>query len=79
MQVGNKEVFVKVSVAKSNYFRRQGNDVHTDATINHLQAILGGAVRIQGVYEDLTLEVGCWCLIRALICHIKVLIFFWGE
>ena len=59
--MGNREVFVKVTVAKSNYFRRQDTDVHTDATINHLQAILGGAIRIQGVYEDLTLEVRHWC------------------
>lgn len=58
MTVGRKEVFVRISVGKSDYFRRDGADVHTDVTISLCQATLGGATRIQGIYEDLTLEVG---------------------
>jgi DnaJ family protein A protein 3 len=57
MTVGNKELFVTFKVEKSRYFRRDGNDVHTDAEVSLSQAILGGTIRIQGVYEDQTLQV----------------------
>ncbi|KAK8372613.1 hypothetical protein O3P69_019852 [Scylla paramamosain] len=57
LSVGRKEVFVRVRVTRSDYFRRDGQDVHTDATIGLSQALLGGATRIMGVYEDLTLEI----------------------
>ncbi|KAG8231522.1 hypothetical protein J437_LFUL008063 [Ladona fulva] len=57
MPIGNnKEVFITFRVEKSNYFRRDGSDVHTDATISLSQAVLGGAVRIQGIYEDHTIQ-----------------------
>lgn len=42
---------------KSNYFKREGADVHTDAEISLSQAILGGTIRIQGVYETQTIQV----------------------
>lgn len=42
---------------KSRYFRRDGSDVHTEAEISLSQAILGGTIRVQGVYEDQTLQV----------------------
>ncbi|KAI1292898.1 Mitochonrial uncharacterized protein [Halotydeus destructor] len=57
MQVGNKELFITFRVAKSDYFRREGADIHTDAVISLSQAILGGSVRIQGLYEDLTIRI----------------------
>ena len=57
MQVGSKEVFITFSVAPSDYFRRQGADVHTDAKISISQAALGGAIRVQGVYEDLNVQI----------------------
>lgn len=57
MSVGGKEVFISVKVKPNSYFRREGSDVHTDATISLLQAVLGGSTRIQGVYEDITLEI----------------------
>lgn len=44
-------------VEKSNYFRRDGADVHTDAEISLAQALLGGTIRIQGVYETQTIQV----------------------
>lgn len=44
-------------VEKSRYFRRDGADVHTDATISLSQALLGGTIRLQGVYEDQTIQV----------------------
>lgn len=57
MSVGNKEIFVTFRVEKSNYFRRDGADVHTDADISVSQALLGGSVRIQGIYEDHVIQV----------------------
>lgn len=44
-------------VEKSSYFRREGADVHTDAEISISQAILGGSIRVQGVYEDHVVQV----------------------
>ena len=44
---GNQEIFVTVRVEQSNYFTREGADVHTNATISLSQAILGGIIRIQ--------------------------------
>lgn len=57
MQVGNKELFVTFRVERSDYFRREGADVHTDAPISLAQAVLGGTVRVQGVYEDQWLNI----------------------
>ena len=57
MPVGNREIFITFSVAPSDYFKRQGADVHTDAKISLAQAALGGAIRIQGVYEDLNVQI----------------------
>ncbi|XP_051175966.1 protein tumorous imaginal discs, mitochondrial-like isoform X1 [Leptopilina boulardi] len=55
MAVGNKEVFVTFRVEKSRYFRRDGADLHTDAQVSLSQAILGGTIRIEGIYEDQTI------------------------
>lgn len=57
MAIGNKEIFITFRVEKSNYFRREGADVHTDAVVSLSQAILGGTIRVQGVYEDQTIQV----------------------
>ncbi|XP_012278228.2 protein tumorous imaginal discs, mitochondrial isoform X2 [Orussus abietinus] len=57
LAVGNKEVFVTFRVEKSRYFRRDGADVHTDGEISLAQAVLGGTIRVQGVYEDQTIQI----------------------
>ncbi|XP_047507837.1 protein tumorous imaginal discs, mitochondrial-like isoform X3 [Pieris napi] len=57
MSVGSNEMFVTFKVDPSSYFKRDGPDVHTDCTISVSQALLGGTVRIQGLYEDHTLQV----------------------
>lgn len=57
MAVGKKELFITFKVERSNYFRRDGADVHTEANVSLSQAILGGTIRIQGVYEDHTIQV----------------------
>lgn len=57
MSVGSKEIFVTFRVDKSDYFKRDGADVHTEADISVSQALLGGSIRIQGLYEDQVLQV----------------------
>jgi DnaJ homolog subfamily A member 3 len=57
MSVGSKELFITFKVEKSRYFRRDGADVHTDAEVSLSQALLGGTIRIQGVYEDQTIQI----------------------
>jgi DnaJ family protein A protein 3 len=57
MPVGRKEVFITFRVEKSDYFRRDGADIHTDANISLSQAVLGGTIRVRGIYEDQTIQV----------------------
>ncbi|XP_011707769.1 PREDICTED: protein tumorous imaginal discs, mitochondrial-like isoform X2 [Wasmannia auropunctata] len=57
MAVGRKEIFVTFHVEKSRYFRRDGPDVHTDAEVSLAQAVLGGTIRVEGVYEDQTIQI----------------------
>ncbi|KAF5284882.1 hypothetical protein FQA39_LY16932 [Lamprigera yunnana] len=57
MTVGKDELFVTFKVEKSKYFKRDGSDVHTEADISVSQALLGGTIRIQGLYEDHTIQV----------------------
>ncbi|XP_026331012.1 protein tumorous imaginal discs, mitochondrial-like isoform X2 [Hyposmocoma kahamanoa] len=57
MAVGDNEIFITFKVTPSTYFRRDGPDVHTDCSISVSQALLGGTIRIQGLYEDHTLQI----------------------
>ena len=57
MPVGTKEVFITFRVEKSSYFTRKGSDVYTEASISLAQAALGGSVRVQGIYEDLNVQI----------------------
>lgn len=57
MSVGRKELFITFKVERSPYFRRDGADVHTDAEISITQAVLGGTIRVQGVYEDHSIQI----------------------
>ncbi len=50
-------MFVTVRVEESSYFRREGFDVRTEAEVSVAQAVLGGVIRIQGLYEDLNVRV----------------------
>lgn len=47
----------KFRVDESDYFERNGADIYTEAEISVSQAILGGTLRIQGIYEDQMVEV----------------------
>lgn len=57
MKVGNKELYITFRVSRSNHFRRDGADIHSDVEVNLFQAILGGSIPIQGLYENLTLKI----------------------
>lgn len=57
MPVGSRELFITFRVAKSNTFRRDGADVHSDAVVSFTQAALGGTVRLKGIYDTITLNV----------------------
>ncbi|XP_030646536.1 dnaJ heat shock protein family (Hsp40) member A3a [Chanos chanos] len=57
MPVGKKEIFITFRVQKSPVFRRDGADIHSDVYVSVAQAILGGTVRAQGLYETLNLSI----------------------
>eukprot|EP00092_Neocalanus_flemingeri_P032078 GFUD01034866.1.p1 GENE.GFUD01034866.1~~GFUD01034866.1.p1 ORF type:complete len:414 (+),score=122.68 GFUD01034866.1:81-1322(+) len=52
-----REVFITVRVEESDYFRREGYDVHSTASISLSQALLGGIIRITGLHEDINLRI----------------------
>ena len=54
---GGQEVFITVRVADSDYFRREGQDVHSTAFISLSQALLGGVIRVAGLHGDLNLRI----------------------
>lgn len=56
-KVGHQEVFVTFRIIPSKYFRREGADVYTNATVSLSQAVLGGQIKVQGIYGDLFLKV----------------------
>ncbi|GMS90661.1 hypothetical protein PENTCL1PPCAC_12836, partial [Pristionchus entomophagus] len=56
-QTGKTNVLVHFNVARSNKFTRQGDDIHVDVEITVAQAILGGTVRVPGIYEDTSIQI----------------------
>lgn len=44
-------------MAESDYFERDGSDIYTEAEISVSQALLGGSIRIEGIYDDQMVEV----------------------
>ncbi|RUS82219.1 hypothetical protein EGW08_010033 [Elysia chlorotica] len=57
MPVGSQEVFITFKVAKSRVFRREGADVHSDVVISMSQAVLGGSIKVPGIYDDILLSI----------------------
>jgi len=55
-------------VEKSKNFRREGADVHSEVGVSLAQAVLGGTVRIPGIYDDLLVKV--WALLVNSLVHI---------
>lgn len=56
VNMGSSEVFVTFRVKTSEKFRRDKEDIHSEAGISIVQAILGGAIKIPGIYEDHVLQ-----------------------
>ncbi|XP_067944803.1 protein tumorous imaginal discs, mitochondrial-like isoform X2 [Watersipora subatra] len=57
MPVGKKEIFITFRVEKSNIFRREGADVHSDVSISISQAVLGGQLTTPGIYHDIQVKI----------------------
>lgn len=57
MKVGNKELYITFRVARSNYFRRDGFDIHSEIEISLYQALLGGSIDVQGLHDNSTIQI----------------------
>lgn len=64
--IGASEVYVTFRVKPSDLFRREKSNIHSDVNISVAQAILGGTVRVPGIYEDHVLKV---CYIKSFSCE----------
>lgn len=47
----HQHIFVYLMVEDSEYFRRDGHDIHTDADVTIAQAFLGGTVTVRGLHK----------------------------
>ncbi|XP_077380958.1 dnaJ homolog subfamily A member 3, mitochondrial-like isoform X2 [Festucalex cinctus] len=61
MSVGKKEILITFRVQRSPVFRRNGIDIHSDVLISVAQAILGGTVTAQGLYESISIVIPAGC------------------
>lgn len=57
MAVGQSEIFITFQVESSRELRREGADIHSDVQLSVAQALLGGTVRVRGVYDEMTVDV----------------------
>ena len=57
VKIESQIVRVYIKVLKSDYFQKEGLNVHSDATISFSQALLGGSINIKGLYEDLVVHI----------------------
>lgn len=62
-----------LQVQKSSVFRRDGADIHSDVMISVAQAILGGTIRAQGLYETVNLAVSRFPPPRPCIVPLRLL------
>jgi len=44
--------FIKIVIDESNYFKRDGLDVVTEADISVAQACLGGKLQLRGLFDE---------------------------
>lgn len=51
------DLYVTVRVSADEQFRREGNDIHADADVSLLTAILGGDIPVPTLHGDVTLRV----------------------
>nr|ADR79279.1 Hsp40-like protein [Brachionus ibericus] len=57
MNVGKQEVYITFKVTPSKIFRRDKEDVHSDVSVSISQAILGGTIKVTGIYDDHQLRI----------------------
>ncbi|XP_054165473.1 protein tumorous imaginal discs, mitochondrial-like [Oppia nitens] len=57
VEVEGQEMFITFHVLVNKYFRRDGYDVHTDASVSLAQSVLGGNIKIEGVHSDINLDI----------------------
>jgi len=57
MSVGETEVYIILRVSPSDYFRREGADIHSDVKISVAQSVLGGSLRVRGIYENMNVDI----------------------
>ena len=57
INLGASEVFVTFRVKTSEKFRRDKEDIHSEVNLSIVQAILGGSIKVSGIYEDHILQV----------------------
>jgi hypothetical protein len=57
VNLGSSEVFITFRVKTSEKFRRDKEDIHSEVNLSIVQAILGGAIKVPGIYEDHLLQV----------------------
>jgi len=57
MNVGLSEIYVTFRVQPSRHFSREGLDIISNVDISATQAMLGGTVRVKGIYEDMSLDI----------------------
>ncbi|CAF1111518.1 unnamed protein product [Adineta steineri] len=57
INLGSSEVFVTFRVKTSEKFRRDKEDIHSEVNLSIVQAILGGAIKVPGIYEDHLLQI----------------------
>jgi molecular chaperone DnaJ len=53
----NGDLYVEVEVAPDKRFRREGNDIHTDLSLNFAQCALGATVDVDTVYGPVSMNV----------------------
>jgi DnaJ family protein A protein 3 len=57
LAVGNQTVYLLLNVAESLIHRREGFNIHTDIDVSIAQAVLGGTVKVPGIYEDTNVSI----------------------
>jgi DnaJ family protein A protein 3 len=57
VSLGSSEVYVTFRVKTSEKFRRDKEDIHSEVNVSVVQAMLGGAIKVPGIYEDHVLQV----------------------
>lgn len=50
-------MYIEVNITPDSFFKREGNDIHVDLTMNMIDACLGSVVEIPTVYGKVDLSI----------------------